>query len=123
MVPARNPDFYNRSNCIAIGHAARNRVWYLGCGVFVAWRSRLADRCLTLFHRLDEHARRIRADAATTLADHGRSRGGRRDATVWCERGVHFRGDAGILVNARAHVPPQELTRESIRRTMSALGS
>src|SRR5215472_5733797 len=117
----RNPDFYNRSNWTAVGHSARNRVWYLGGGVFVAWRSRLADRCLALFGRLYEHARRIRADAAATLAADGRSRGSRRDATVWCERGLHFRGDAGILVNARTHFLPQGLTREGSQRTMSAL--
>ena len=55
---------------------------------------------------LDEHARRIKADAATILADDGRAGGSRRDATVWCEHGVPFRGDAGVLVNAhRARDP------------------
>src|SRR5262249_39125670 len=43
----------------------------------------------------------IRADAATTLADDGRSGGGQRDATVRYKYGVRVRGDAGVLVNAR----------------------
>ena len=55
---------------------------------------------------LDEHARRIGADAPTTLAVDGRARGGRRNATVRCEHGVPFLGDAGVLVNAhRARDP------------------
>jgi hypothetical protein len=41
------------------------------------------------------------------------SGGSRRGSTVWCERGVHFRSDAGVLVNARrARDPEQKLTRE-----------
>ena len=57
---------------------------------------------------LDEHARRIRADAATTLADDGRAGVRRRDAPVRCEHGVSFLGDAGVLVSAqiiRARLP------------------
>src|SRR5262245_29311410 len=73
----------------------------LGSRVFVAWRSRLTHRRLALFRRRDVHARRIRADAATTLADDGRSGGGQRDATVRYKYGVRVRGDAGVLVNAR----------------------
>src|SRR5262249_6511521 len=85
----------------------------LGSGVFVAWRSRLAHGRPALFARLDEHARRIRADAATTLADDGRAGGSRRDATVRCEHGVPFLGDAGVLVNAhRARAAQQRLTRD-----------
>src|SRR6516162_4971613 len=113
MEPDRDPDLCDRSDWIAIDRTARNRVWNLGSGVFVAWRSRRAPRRLALFRRLDEHARRIRADAATTLADDGRSGGIRRDSIVWCEYGVHFRCDAGVLVNARrAHNPQQKLTRD-----------
>ena len=48
---------------------------------------------------LDEYARRIRADAATTLALDGRAGGSRRHATVRCEHGVPFLGDAGVLVH------------------------
>ena len=47
----------------------------LGGGVFVAWRPQLGPRRVTLFRRLDDHARRIRADPAVTLADDGRSGG------------------------------------------------
>jgi hypothetical protein len=47
-----------------------------------AWRSRLAPGCLALFRRLNEHARRIRAHVATTLAVDGCSGGSQRDATV-----------------------------------------
>src|SRR5262249_21722149 len=108
--PDPNPDFYNRSNWTAIGHAARNRVWHLGSGAFVAWRSRLADRCLALFRRLNEYARGIRPDSATIWVDDGGSRGSRRDVTFWWERGLLFRGDADILLNAPPHAPPQELT-------------
>ena len=61
---------------------ARNRVRDLGSGVFMAWRSRLVPGRLALFHRFDEHARRIRAHAATTLAVDGGSGGSQRDAPV-----------------------------------------
>ena len=62
---------------------------------------------------LDEHARRIRADAATILADDGRAGGLRRDTAVRCEHGVPFLGDAGVLVNAhRAPDPQPRLTRD-----------
>ena len=55
---------------------------------------------------LDEHARRIGADAATTLADDGRAGVSRRDAPVRCEHGVPFLGDASVLVSAhRARIP------------------
>ena len=72
MESDRDPDLCDRSDLTAIGRAARNRVRDLGSRVFVAWRSRLTDRRLALFRRRDVHARRIRADAATTLADDGR---------------------------------------------------
>src|SRR5262249_59783140 len=101
-----NPDLYNSSDRTAVGYAARNRVWDLGSGLCVAWRSRLARRRLALFGRLDEHARLIRADTAATLADDGRSRGSQRDATILLDHGVHFRGDAGILANARGARDP-----------------
>ena len=61
---------------------------------------------------LDEHARRIRADAATALALDGRAGGSRRDATVRCEHGVPFLGDAGVLVNAHRARDAQRLTRD-----------
>src|SRR5262249_44039193 len=80
----------------------------LGSGVFVAWRSRLTHRRLALFPRLDEHTRRIRTDATPALADDGRFGGSRWAATVRCERGVHFRGDARILVNAPRTRDPQQ---------------
>src|SRR5262249_59653127 len=42
-----------------------------------------------------------------------------RNATVRGEHGVHFRGDASILVNARrARDPQQKLTRDRGRRTI-----
>src|SRR5262245_51194460 len=109
--PDRDPDLHNRSNRIAVGHAARNRVRDLGRGVFVAWRSRLAHGRLALFSRLDEHARRIGADAPTTLAADGPARGSRRDAAFRREHSVHFLGDAGVLVDAhRPRGPPQKLS-------------
>ena len=80
----------NRCDGTAIGRAARNRVRDLGSGAFVAWRYRLSYGRLALFPQLDEHARWIRADATTTLADDGRSGGNRRDATVRCKHGVLF---------------------------------
>ena len=87
----------------------------LGSRVFVAWRSRLTHRRLALFRRRDVHARRIRADAATTLADDGRSGGGQRDATVRYKYSVRVRGDAGVLVNARQVCDPQpRLTLECV---------
>jgi len=111
--PDRDRDLCNRRDWTAFGRAARNRVRDLGRGVFVAWRSRLAHGRLALFARLDEHARRIRADAATTLAGDGRAGGSRRDATVRCEHGVPFLGDADVLVNAhRARDPQHRLTRD-----------
>ena len=73
----------------------------VGSGLFVAWRSRPAHRRLAVFRRLDEHARRLRSDAATTLADDGCSGSSRRDSAIWCERSIYFRGHASILVNAR----------------------
>lgn len=104
--PYPDPDLCSRRIWTAIGRAARNRVRDLGSGVFVAWRSRLAHGRLVLFARLDEHARRIGADAATTLALDGRAGGSRRDATVRCEHGVPLLGDAGVLVHAhRARGP------------------
>src|SRR5262249_27982585 len=83
---------------------------------FVARRSRLAHRRLALFARLDEHARRIRADAATTLALDGRTGGSRRDATVRCEHGLPFLGDAGVLVHAYRARGPYSRTRSMTLR-------
>jgi hypothetical protein len=57
----------------AVGGAPRNGVRDLGSGVFVAGRRQLSHGLLALFGRLDEHARRIGADTATTLADNGRA--------------------------------------------------
>ena len=82
VAPDPDHDLYGRSDWTAIGCGARNRVRDLGSGVFMAWRSRLAPRRLALFHRLDEHARRIRAHAATTLAVDRCSGVSQRDATV-----------------------------------------
>src|SRR6516162_7807347 len=56
-----------RNGWTVIGCGAWNRVWNLGDGVFMAWRSRLAFRRLPLFGRLNEHSRLVRAHAATTL--------------------------------------------------------
>ena len=57
---------------------------------------------------LDDHARRIGANAATALADDGRAGGGWRHAAVWYQHGLHFRGDAGVLADAlrAVHDPP-----------------
>ena len=91
------------------------------CGIWAAaylWLGALSSPMDALFFslELDEHARRIRADAATTLADDGRAGGSRRDATVRCEHGVPFLGDAGVLVNAhRARDPQQRLTRDGAK--------
>ena len=60
---------------------------------------------------LDEYARRIRAHAATALADDGLAGGSRRNAPVRCKHGVPIRGDADVLVNAhRARNREQRLT-------------
>jgi hypothetical protein len=70
------------------------------CGIWAAaylW----SPRRLALFHRLDEHARRIRAHAATPLAVDGCSGGSQRDATVRCEHRMAFHGGASVLVNDR----------------------
>ena len=80
VAPDPDHDLYGHSDWTAIGCCARNRVRDLGSGVFMAWRSRLAAR--PLFHRLDEHARRIWAHAGTTLAVDGCSGVSQRDATV-----------------------------------------
>jgi hypothetical protein len=105
-------DFHKRNDGTATGRSPWNRMWDLGSGVFVAWRSRLAHRRPALFRRLDEHARRLGANAATTLADDGRPGGSRRGSAIWCECGVYFRSHAGVLFNARARNPEQRLTRE-----------
>ena len=57
---------------------------------------------------LYDHARRFGADAGTALADDGRAGGGGRHAAVRYQHGLHFRGDAGVLVDAlrSAHDPP-----------------
>jgi nucleoside-diphosphate-sugar epimerase len=60
----------------------------------------LKARCDPLFHRLDDHARRIRADAATALADDGRAGGGRRHAAVRYQHSLPFRGNAVVLADA-----------------------
>jgi hypothetical protein len=97
----RDPDLYKRGDWIGIRRSTWNRMWHVGGGVFVAWRSRFPHRRLALFRRLHEHARCIRSDAATTLADDGCSGGSRRDSAIWYKRGVYFRSDASVLVNAR----------------------
>ena len=82
------------------------------CGIWAAaylWVGALdLPRDALLFSlELDEHARRIRADAAATLADNGRAGGRQRNATVRCEHGVPFLGDAGILGTAHCACPPE----------------
>src|SRR5215470_9940840 len=88
---------------LAVLHGIECGIW--AGRVFVAWRSRLTHRRLALFRRRDVHARRIRADAATTLADDGRSGRGQRDATVRYKYGVRVRGDAGVVGAHRAPTP------------------
>ena len=117
MESDRDPDLCDRSDWTAIGRAARNRVRDLSSRVFVAWRSRLTHRRLALFRRRNVHARRIRADASTTLADDGRSGGGQRDATVRCEYSVRFRGDAGVV---GAHTAPTMSRYDDPRRMREA---
>jgi hypothetical protein len=91
------------------------------CGIWAAaylWLGALESPhgCLALFARLDEHARRVGADVAKTLADDGRAGGIRRDTAVRCEYGLSFLGHAGVLVNARrAREPQQRLTRDGGR--------
>src|SRR5262245_17877895 len=68
----RGPDLCDWSDWTAIGCAARHRVRDLGGGVLVAWRRPLVHGRFALFRRFDEHARRIGADAATTLENDGR---------------------------------------------------
>ena len=76
------------------------------CGMWAAaylWLGALDSPTDALLFSVDsdEHARCIRSDAATTLADDGCSGGSRRDFAIWYKRGVYFRSDASILVNAR----------------------
>ena len=47
--PDLDPDLCNRRDWTAVGRAARNRMRDLGSGVFVAWRSRVAQGRLALF--------------------------------------------------------------------------
>ncbi len=53
-------------------------------------------------------ARRIRPDAAPTLANDGRSGGSRWDATVRCEHGVHFAVMQVYSPILTAHVTPSK---------------
>ena len=98
------------------------------CGIWAAaylWLGALdSPRDALLYSiELDEHARRIRADAATTLADDGRARGSRRYATVRCEHGVPFLGDADVLVNAHcARARQRRLTCDGRRECPYADG-
>src|SRR5215831_6789637 len=76
------------------------------CGIWAAaylWLGALDSPTDALLYSVD--ARRIRADAATTLADDGRSGGGQRDATVRYKYGVRVRGDAGVVGAHRAPTP------------------
>ena len=104
---------------LAVLHGIECGIWaaaYLWLGALEFAQGRLA-----LFAGFDEHARRITADAATTLADNGRAGVGRRDAIVRCEHGVPFRRDAGVLVNApRACEPQQRLSGSQGRCQPSA---
>src|SRR5262249_67904 len=87
------------------------------CGIWAAaylWLGALDSPIDALLFSVDSMS--TRGASRLTLQPHCR-----RDATGWCERGLHFRGDAGILVNARTHFLPQGLTREGSQRTMSAL--
>ena len=90
------------------------------CGIWAAaylWLGALDSPTDALLYslELDEYARRIRAHAATTLAVDGRAGGSQRDDPVRCEHGVHFRGDADVLVSTHgARDPQQWLTRGAI---------
>ena len=75
------------------------------CGIWAAAYLRLGALnspmdALFFSLELNEHTRRIRVDAATTLVGDGRAGGSRRNATVRCEHRVPFFSDAGVLVNA-----------------------
>src|ERR1700733_4872469 len=89
MEPGRSPDFYERRDGAAVGCSARSGVRDLGRGLFVARRHRFTPGCFALFGRLDDYARRVRADAATTLADDGSSGGGRRSSAIWRQHGKY----------------------------------
>ena len=76
------------------------------CGIWAAaylWLGALASPldALLFIHSFDEHARRIRAHAATTLAVDGCSGGSQRDATVRSQHCMAFHGGASVLVNDR----------------------
>ena len=89
---------------LAVLHGIEAAIWaaaYLWLG---ALNSPIDATLYSIFHQLDDHARRLGANAATALADDGRVGGGRRHATVRYQHGVYFRGDAGLL--ADAHDPP-----------------
>ena len=96
---------------LAVLHGIECVIW----AAAYVWLGALGSPMDALFFslELDEHARRVRADAATTLALDGRAGGSRRDATVRREHSVPFLGDANVLVNAyRARGPHQRLTRD-----------
>jgi hypothetical protein len=79
-------DSRNRRCRIALGCVARDRSWYLGNGILVAWRAPLTSRGPTLLCGLHYYSGCFRADAGTWLANDGRVRSRRRDVRRSIER-------------------------------------
>ena len=91
---------------LAVLHGIEATIWaaaYVWLGAL-----NLPQNAILYSVELYDHARRFGADAGTTLADDGRPGGGKRHAVVRYQHGLHFRGDAGVLVDALrcAHGPP-----------------
>ena len=91
---------------LAVLHGIEAAIWaaaYVWLGAL-----NLPEDAILYSVELYDHTRRFGADTGTTLADDGRPRGGKRHAVVRYQHGLHFRGDAGVLVDALrcAHDPP-----------------
>ena len=94
---------------LAVLHGIECVIW----AAAYLWLGALDSPMDALFYSVDAMStRRIGADAATALALDGRAGSSRRDATVRCEHGVPFLGDAGVLVNAHRARDAQRLTRD-----------
>ena len=101
---------------LAVLHGIESGIW----AAAYLWLGALDSPRDALLYSLDsiEYARRIRADAAATLADDGRAGGSRRDATVRCEHSVPLRRDAGVpgQYSPRTRPPAKADARRPPRR-------
>ena len=72
MELGRSPDFYERRDGAAVGCSARSGVREIWAAAYL-WLGAidLPQDALLFSVELDDYARRVRADAATTLADDG----------------------------------------------------